>query len=69
MKVFAALMVATFLSVTFGGLVGWLNGSFPPPAWPPSVALLNWPTGSWVSLFIPVAVIYMICLFAALRKS
>ena len=56
-----AVTVALILSVAYGALAGYLNGTVPPPAWPPSVALLEWPTGSLVTLYVPLAVIWVAC--------
>jgi hypothetical protein len=67
-RILIALIAGLILSMAWGGLLGYLNGTPPPRAWPPSAALVSWPAGSWVVLFIPSAVFFSACLLMALRR-
>jgi hypothetical protein len=67
-RILIALTAGLVLSMAWGGLLGYLNGTPAPPAWPLSAALVNWPAGSWVLLFIPSAVFFFICLLVAMRR-
>ena len=67
MRVRYAILIGLIESITLGWALGTYNGSVPPPG-SDYAAILNWPTGNWVTLFLLLAALWTLCFLCVKRR-